>query len=110
MIAHNMYYAQFFRGFGAVVSTNITAQFSKIRSIIGFCIFAYFLIFCLQYSGEEFWDDANKRILSGSVLQDDEIPWASCVRGFTAFCEGGFFSSPGKILRMMNRINCFSDI
>ena len=74
MIAHNMYYAQFFRGFGDVVSTNLMACFSKIRSIIGFCIFAYFLIFCLQYSGEEFWDDANKRILSVSVLQDDEIP------------------------------------
>ena len=74
MIAHNTYYAQFFRGFGEVVSTNLRACFSKMRSFIGFCIFAYLLIFCLQYSGEEFWDDANKRILSGSVFQDDEIP------------------------------------
>ena len=74
MIAHNMYYAQFLEVFGPVVSPNLRACFSKIRLIIGFCIFAYFLIFCLQYSGEEFWSEANKRILSGSVLQDDEIP------------------------------------
>ena len=74
MIAHYMYYAQFLKGFGCVVSAVLMTCFSKIRIIIGFCIFAYFLIFCLQYSGEVFWGEANKRILSGSVLQDDEIP------------------------------------
>ena len=102
MIAHNMYYAQFLRGFGELVLTNLTTYFSKITRNIGFCVFAYFRPFGLQYSGEEFWDDANKRILSGSVLQDDEIPWASCVRGFTAFCEGGIFGTSEKKFAFCN--------
>ena len=35
--------------------------------------------------------DANKRVLSGSDILDDEIPWALCVRGFTGRYEGGIF-------------------
>ena len=74
MIAHNMYYAQFLRGFGELVLTNLTTYFSKITHNIGFCVFAYFRIFCLHNSGQVFCGDANKRILSVSVLRDDEIP------------------------------------
>ena len=74
MIAHNMYYAQFLRGFGELVLTNLTTYFSKITHNIGFCVFACFQIFCLYNSGRVFCGDANKRILSVSVLRDDEIP------------------------------------
>lgn len=69
-----MYYAQFLRDFGEIVLTHFKTYFSKINPNNGFYVFGDFQLFCPAASRRCFGGDANKRLLSGSVLRDDEIP------------------------------------